>query len=63
MNMVISNYYNKLTKEDRKIFREKVMKVCDLPYYTFSRKMRENLWSKLEVEAITKLIDHGMDES
>ena len=61
--MVISNYYNKLTKEDRRIFRDKVMMVCDLPYYTFSRKMRENLWTKLEVEAITNIINHGMDES
>lgn len=61
--MVISNYYNNLSKEERRIFREKVMISCDLPYYTFARKMREKLWTKLEVEAITKIIDHGMDES
>lgn len=59
MYMVISDYYSSLTRKAKQPFIKKCCDVCDFSYMTFMYKMRNNSWTKLEQEAIEKLIKEG----
>lgn len=52
----IYNYYYKLTRNQKKLFIQICCKTCDFSYPTFMTKMRKRSWSKLEREAIKKII-------
>ena len=61
--MDILNYYNELEKIEKRKFRDDVMLITEMQYFTFNRKLKSNGWSKLEREAIEKYINHGMAKS
>lgn len=54
----ISDYYKTLTSyKEKTSFRNEVMEKCDIAYPTFDVKMRLDTWSKLEREAVEKIIE------
>lgn len=56
--MSIIYYYKSLTKyRAKQDFRSKVMERCDISYPSFQKKVRDDSWTKLEREAIIKLIE------
>ena len=57
MHMSIFDYYKNLPGyKGKQDFRKKVMEKCDISYPTFQMKVREDSWSKLEREAVEKII-------
>lgn len=53
----IFDYYKSLSKyRAKQDFRGKVMNRCDISYPSFQKKVRDDSWTKLEREAIIKLI-------
>lgn len=59
--MVIKDYYNGLTREERRKFVTSVCEVCDIGFSTFYRKLRDG-FKTIEEEAILKLIENGTDK-
>lgn len=59
--MAIKDYYNGLTREERRKFVARVCEVCDICYSSFYRKLREG-FKTIEEEAILKLIANGAGE-
>ena len=55
--IAIFSYYKSLNTAEKKNFRIKVCNVCDIEQYTFNRKMRTDKWSKLEREAISRILN------
>ena len=54
--ITINDYYNSLTGAAKKQFRKDVCETCDISYVSFSVKRRNDGFSKLETEAINRLI-------
>ncbi|WP_072531667.1 hypothetical protein [Bacteroides ilei] len=54
--MIISDYYSSLEIKQKSEFIKKVIEICGFSYPTFMTKMRKGSWSKLEREAIEKII-------
>lgn len=55
--IAIFSYYKSLNTAEKKNFRIKVCDMCDIEQYTFNRKMRTDKWSKLEREAISRILN------
>lgn len=61
--MVILDYYKSLRKTEKKRFRLQVMLATELAEATIHYKMRDDSFSKLEREAVEKIIkDFQRDE-
>lgn len=54
--MMIKEYYYSLEKKDKNSFIKKVIDKCDISYPAFMYKVRDDKWSKLEREAIERII-------
>lgn len=55
--MSIFDYYKSLSGYKRKQeFRKKVMERCDISYPTFQLKVHNDSWTKLEREAVERII-------
>lgn len=55
--MVITKYYKSLKNwKEKAQFREKVMERCDMSYPCFMQRIARGKWTKLETEAIMKII-------
>lgn len=54
--MIISDYYSSLGIKQKSEFIKKVIETCGFSYPTFMTKMRKGSWSKLEREAIERII-------
>lgn len=63
LKMDILNYYNGLERTEKRKFRDDVMEITGLQYFTFNRKLKSNGWTKLEREAINHHISYGMGKS
>lgn len=57
--MIISDYYSSLGIKQKSEFIKKVIETCGFSYPTFMTKMRKGSWSKLEREAIERIIRGG----
>lgn len=58
--MGIFDYYKSLAGYKRKQeFRKKVMERCDISYPTFQLKVHNDGWTKLEREAVEKIIEES----
>lgn len=55
--MAINDYYKQLNEEQKVVFRNKVLSLTGWSYPTFYYKMKNNNFSKLEREAIEKIIN------
>lgn len=55
--IAIFSYYKSLNTAEKKNFRIKVCNVCDIEQCTFNRRMRTDKWSKLEREAISRILN------
>lgn len=55
--MSIFDYYKSLPGyKGKQEFRKKVMERCDISYPSFQLKVRNNSWTKLEREAVERII-------
>lgn len=55
--MGIFDYYKSLPGyKGKQEFRKKVMERCDISYPTFQQKVHNDGWTKLEREAVEKII-------
>lgn len=55
--MGIFDYYKSLPGyKGKQEFRKKVMERCDISYPSFQLKVRNNSWTKLEREAVERII-------
>lgn len=57
MDITINDYYQQLSKEEKKKFRLDVCAICGIEYGAFSRRRREDLWTTLERKAVEKYIE------
>lgn len=53
---LIGKYYASLTRQEKTKFQLEVCRVCDISLQQFNRRKLQNSWSKLEREAIMRLI-------
>lgn len=53
---VIAEYYAGLSRKEKAAFQLEACKVCDISLHMFLRRNRLNLWSRLEREAVGRLI-------
>ena len=61
-NITITDYYEGLTIQEKKDFRLKVCEVCDIEYFGLLRRLRKRSFSKLEVEAIRRIVNDNRYE-
>lgn len=61
--MVISDYYYKVlkTETERLAFRDIVLKRTGVAYTTFYYKLKNDTWSRAEIEVINIIIKEGLD--
>lgn len=55
--MVIIDYYNSLTKDQKKIFRDKVLEETGISLPSFYYKVRNDVWRKSEQTIVDKIIN------
>lgn len=54
--MIINDYYQELSRQEKKMFKKKVTELTGWSHPTFYNKLRLNNLTKLEIEAIEKII-------
>lgn len=54
--LVIQDYYQNLPRGGKSAWLSKVAEGCGISYPTVLKRMRENSWTKLEMEWILKFI-------
>lgn len=59
MEIPIYEYYEMMSREDKKAFRMEVCKRCRIEAHQFYRRMRERCWSALEIQALERIIDNS----
>lgn len=52
----VKDFYQSLTPEEKKSFRENVRVTSGLEYYQFTYRLRNNTWSPLELRAINRYV-------
>ena len=56
MEIPIYEYYEMMSREDKKAFRVEVCRRCKIEAHQFYRRMRERCWSALEIQALERII-------
>lgn len=54
-DVVISDYYNNLSKKEKGDMIMKIIQRCHISYSTVTKKIKADSWNPLEREAILKL--------
>lgn len=54
--ITISNYYNELDRKRKREFRRSVCEACEIEQNGFYRRISTDGWTKLEREAIERII-------
>lgn len=54
-SVVISDYYNNLSKKEKGDMIMKIINRCHISYSTVTKKIKSDSWNPLEREAIIKL--------
>lgn len=54
-DVVISDYYNNLSKKEKGDMIMKIIQRCHISYSTVTKKIKTDSWNPLEREAILKL--------
>lgn len=56
-NITIKDYYATLSRNERRMFRLKVCGVIGIEYNTFVYRLKHDKWNKLELNAISDIIE------
>ena len=56
MKLPIFDYYEMLSREEKKAFRMEVCRRCNIEAHQFYRRMRTESWSKLEEREIERIL-------
>ena len=56
MKTTVKNFYYKLGRKQRTIFRKNVQDLSDINYNQFFYRLKNNSWSKLEFEMMNELL-------
>lgn len=57
LKMSIFEYYKELSFKEKAVFKRKIIIACEISSPTIFYKLRKDSWTKLEREAVEKIID------
>jgi|WetSurMetagenome_2_1015567.scaffolds.fasta_scaffold47675_6 hypothetical protein len=61
LKMSIFDYYQKLSWKEKSAFMRKIIVACEISNPTIYYKLRKDSWTKLEREAVIKIIENDSE--